>query len=80
MCRWWSVKKKTIYGNGGLPIVAGRHYRHDYIGMEIFDAASGEEYDNIILQYQWELEEYLVARWRELPPKTIIRRLMELFS
>jgi len=48
--------------------------------MEIFDAASGEEYDNIILQYQWELEEYLVARWRELPPKTIIRRLMELFS
>ena len=47
-----------------------------YIGLEIFDASSGEEYDNIFLQFQWEFEEYLGAKWRELTPLTIIRKFI----
>jgi hypothetical protein len=27
--------------------------------LEIFDASSGEEFEQIFLQYEWELEEYL---------------------
>jgi len=69
-----------IFKESTVLYVLSVNYRHEYIGMEIFDSASGEEYDNIFLHYQWELEEYLGRRWRELAPKTIIRRLMELFS
>jgi len=47
-----------------------------YIGLEIFDASSGEEYDNIFLQFQWEFEEYLGAKWSELTPLTIIKKFI----
>lgn len=53
------------------------NYRHDSIGMEVFDSASGEEYDSIFLQCQWELHDYLGKKWRELSPISIIRRLMQ---
>jgi hypothetical protein len=44
--------------------------------LEIFDATSGEEYDNIFLQHQWKFEVYLGAKWRELTPITIIRKFI----
>jgi len=47
-----------------------------YLGLEIFDASSGEEYDNIFLQFQWEFEEYLGAKWSELTPLTIIKKFI----
>ncbi|MEI6207243.1 MAG: hypothetical protein WCP20_10700 [Desulfuromonadales bacterium] len=48
--------------------------------MEIFDAASGEEYENIFLQYHWEIEEYLGIKWRELAPESIVRRFRQFLS
>ena len=51
------------------------NYRHEYIGYEVFDATSGEEYENIFLQYEWELDEYLGSRWKDLLPSTIVCKL-----
>lgn len=47
-----------------------------YMGLEIFDASSGEEYENIFLQYQWEFEEYLGEGWIELSPIAIVLKLI----
>jgi hypothetical protein len=46
------------------------------MGLEIFDAASGEEYEQIFLQYEWELEEYLGKEWEQMEPEAIVRRLV----
>ena len=69
-----------VFKDSTILYVLSVNYRHDYIGMEVFDAASGEEYETIFLQYQWELEEYLGNSWRELAPKTIIRRLLQFLT
>jgi hypothetical protein len=47
-----------------------------YLGLEIFDATSGEEYEQIFLQYEWELEEYLGRTWEEMEPVAIVRKLV----
>ena len=47
-----------------------------YLGLEIFDSTSGEEYENIFLQYEWELEEYLGDKYKQLEPAAIIRKLI----
>ena len=47
-----------------------------YLGLEIFDASSGEEYEQIFLQYVWEFEEYLGRDWEQMEPVTIIRKLV----
>ena len=47
-----------------------------YLGLEIFDAASGEEYEQIFLQYQWELEEYLGKEWEQMEPVAIVRKIV----
>ena len=67
-------KESTVF------YVLSINHKHEYIGMEIFDAASGEEYENIFIQNQWELEDYLGMRWRELAPKTIARKLREFLA
>jgi len=46
-----------------------------YLGLEIFDSSTGEEYEQIFLQYQWELEEYLGSDWEEMEPAAIVRKL-----
>jgi len=47
-----------------------------YLGLEIFDASSGEEYEQIFLQYEWELEEYLGEDWEQMEPVAIVRKLV----
>ena len=47
-----------------------------FIGLEILDSTSGEEYENIFLQYEWELKEYLGSRWNSMRPDTIIKKLV----
>jgi hypothetical protein len=47
-----------------------------YMGLEIFDASSGEEYEQIFLQYEWELEEYLGKEWEQMEPVAIVRKLV----
>ncbi len=45
------------------------------IGLEVFDAASGEEYDSIFIHNAWELKDYLGVNWREVAAKIIIKKL-----
>ena len=47
-----------------------------YLGLEIFDAASGEEYEQIFLQNEWELKEYLGKEWEQMEPVAIVRKLV----
>lgn len=67
-----------VFNESTVLYVLGINYRHEYIGLEVFDASSGEEYNNIFINYEWELKEYLGAKWRELAPIAIIRRFMNL--
>jgi len=50
-----------------------------YLGLEIFDASSGEEYEQILLRYEWELEEYLWVDWEQMEPVAIVKRLIAIF-
>jgi len=47
-----------------------------YLGLEVFDASSGEEYEQIFLQYELELEEYLGKEWEQMEPVAIVRKLV----
>ena len=47
-----------------------------YLGLEIFDASSGEEYEQIFLQYEWELEESLGKEWEQMEAGAIVRKLI----
>lgn len=69
-----------VYKESTALYVLSVNHRYDYIGMEVFDSVSGEEYNSIFLQFPWECEEYLGNRWKELSPKTIIRRFMQFLS
>lgn len=66
-----------VFTESTVLYVLSVNYRHEYIGLEVFDAASGEEYNTMFINYEWELKEYLGAKWRELAPITIIRRFMK---
>jgi hypothetical protein len=44
--------------------------------LEIFDASSGEEYEQIFLQYEWELEDYLGREWEQMESVAIVRKLV----
>ena len=48
-----------------------------YLGLEIFNASSGEEYEQILLRYEWELEEYLWDDWEQMEPVAIVKRLID---
>jgi len=65
-----------IFQESTVVYVLSINLQMEYIGLEIFDAGTGEEYDNICIQFQWELEEYLGCKWRELTHQTIIRKLV----
>lgn len=69
--------KVHVFKESTVIYVLSINYRHEYIGLEVFDSGSGEEYVSIFLQYQWELIEYIGAGWRVLPPLAIVRRLIE---
>jgi len=65
-----------IYQDSTVVYVLSINLLMEYIGLEIFDSTCGEEFDNVFLQFHWELEEYLGTKWRELTPQTIIRKLV----
>jgi hypothetical protein len=69
--------KVHVYKDSTVIYVLSINYRHEYIGLEVFDSTSGEEYVSIFLQYQWELIEYIGASWKLLPPLAIVRRLID---
>jgi len=52
----------------------------EYIGLEILDSASGEQYDSLFIHNSAELYDYLGSLWEELPPETIVKKFREYFT
>ena len=52
--------------------------RFEYIGMEILDAVSGEQYDSLFIHNSLELYDYLGSLWEESPPEIIIKKFREI--
>lgn len=53
------------------------NYRFEYAGIEVFDAATGEEQESIFVDNEWNLKEYFGAKWRDAEPMTIVKKFME---
>jgi hypothetical protein len=69
-----------VFQDSTVLYVVSVNYRHEYIGLEVFDASSGEEYNSIFVDGEWELKAYLGVRWMEAAPLTIINRFMEFMN
>ncbi len=65
-----------VFKQSTVLYVLSTNYKLGYLGLEIFDASSGEEYEQIFLQYEWEIEEYLGTDWEQMEPATIVRKLV----
>lgn len=65
-----------VFQESTILYVLSSNSKLGYLGLEIFDSSSGEEYENIFLQYEWELEEYLGDQYKQLGPAAIIRKLI----
>ena len=68
-----------VFKDSTVLYVLSTNYRYDYIGMEVFYAVSGEEYNSIFLQFPWECEEYLGGNWNKLSPVSIVTKLRNFF-
>jgi len=68
-----------VFKDSTVLYVLSVNHRYDYIGMEVFDAVSGEEYNSIFFQFPWECEEYLGENWKELSPVSIVTKLRNIF-
>jgi hypothetical protein len=68
-----------VFKDSTVLYVLSVNHRYDYIGMEVFDAVSGEEYNSIFFQFPWECEEYLGEKWKELSPVSIVTKLRNIF-
>jgi hypothetical protein len=69
-----------VYKESTVLYVFNIDQRFEYIGMEILDAASGEQYDSIFIHNSRELYDYLGSLWEELPPETIVKKFREFFT
>ena len=69
----------SVFKESTVLYVLSVNHRYDYIGMEVFDAVSGEEYNSIFLQFPWECEEYLGDDWNQLSPISIVSKLRNIF-
>ena len=68
-----------VYMESTVLYVLNINHSFEYIGLEIFDAASGEEYDSIFIHNSWELYEYLGSLLSELSPEIIVKKFREFF-
>ena len=68
-----------VYEESTLLYILNINRSLEYIGMEIFDSASGEQYDSLFIPNSVELYDYLGSLWEELPPETIIRKFRQFF-
>lgn len=68
-----------VFRESTVLYVLSINHRHEYIGLEIFDSVSGEEYDNIFFQCHGEIEKYLGLTWRERAPVSIVREIKKLW-
>lgn len=65
-----------VFREATILYVLSINYRHEYIGLEIFAAKSGEEYDSIFIQNNQDIKEYLSNKWESMKPVTIVQRLI----
>ena len=67
--------KVHVFFDSTVLYVLSINRRHEYVGLEIFDATSGEEYDSIFLQHQSEIQHCFGDNWLELEPIAIAKIL-----
>ena len=68
-----------VYKESTVLYVFNIDQRFEYIGMEIYDSASGEQYDSLFIHNSAELYDYLGSLWEELPPETIVKKFRQFF-
>lgn len=66
-----------VFKEDSLLYVLSVNYRFEYIGVEVFDTATGEEQESIFVDNEWNLKEYFGKNWRDAAPITIVKKLME---
>ena len=69
-----------VYKESTVLYVFNIDQRFEYIGMEILDAASGEQYDSLFIHNSRDLYDYLGNLWEELPPDIIVKKFREFFT
>lgn len=67
-----------VYEESTVLYVFNIDQRFEYIGMEILDATSGEQYDSLFIYNSLELYDYLGSLWEELPPEIIVKKFREI--
>ena len=65
-----------VFKESAVLYVLSTNSKLGYLGLEIFNADSGEGYEQIFLQYEWELEEYLGKEWEQMEPVAIVRKIV----
>lgn len=63
-----------VFKEDTLLYVLSVNYRFEYAGLEVFDATTGEEYESIFAENDWQLKEYFGSRWRDAAPMTIAKK------
>ena len=53
------------------------NYRFEYAGIEVFDAATGEEQESIFVDNELNLKSYFRNNWRDAAPMNIVKKFME---
>jgi len=66
-----------VFKESTVLYILSTNSKFGYPGLEIFYASSGEEYEQILLQYELELEEYLWDDWEQMGPVAIVKRLID---
>jgi hypothetical protein len=66
-----------VFKEDALLFVLSVNYRFEYAGLEVFDAATGEEHESIFVDSEWNLREYFGANWRDAAPMNIVKKFME---
>jgi hypothetical protein len=66
-----------VYKESTVLYILNIDQRFEYIGMEILDSASGEQYDSLFIHNSVELYDYLGSLWEELLPETVINKFRQ---
>jgi len=66
-----------VFKEDAMLYILSINYRFEYAGIEVFDAATGEEYESIFVDNEWNLREYFGATWRDAAPMNIVKKFME---
>ena len=66
-----------VFKEDAMLYVLSVNYRFEYAGIEIFDATTGEEFESIFVDNEWNLKEYFGSNWRHADPMMIAKKFRE---